>query len=255
MTGRARQVLEALRNFIEEGAGTVCAQVDAVARAAGLSDKTTRKALSELVDEGALEPTGERRDGTTVYRLFDIDTFAPTPSIPVAPALERAEKWMRTAGLHFARPDEVDDELFDETRGMLREFRNDAEVHERMYALWSELRPVGEQVELEVERRAERWREARAHKLAPESPEDAQRAAELANRYGGLNPLPATTTVGVCLDARHGDGADGHRDEQPLFQYGLLLLCHACYRARVRNRDAIARPQEAELEPRFEEWR
>src|SRR5262249_4182453 len=45
--------------------------------------------------------------------------------------VDSAEAWLRNAGSSFDREDEVEDELFGE-RGMLRQWRDDDELRERM---------------------------------------------------------------------------------------------------------------------------
>ena len=84
-------------------------------------------------------------------------------------AVERAEQWMRTAGLMFDRDSEIVDELFGD-RGPLNAHRTD-ELEQRILALWTELRPLGEQTEREAEERGRRYQEQQAirQKIAREA--------------------------------------------------------------------------------------
>lgn len=66
-------------------------------------------------------------------------------------AIERAEQWIRTAGLHYDRWTEVHDDLFGE-RGRLRDHAT-PELEHRMENLWNELRPLGVKAEDEAEAR------------------------------------------------------------------------------------------------------
>ena len=78
-----------------------------------------------------------------------------------AAAVARAEQWIRTAGLHFDRQEEVHSELFDEGR-QLHAYADDEELADRLLALWRDVRPRGEQVEAEAVRRAAAWKASRA---------------------------------------------------------------------------------------------
>jgi hypothetical protein len=74
--------------------------------------------------------------------------------------IAEAEKWVRIAGVHFNRWDEVHDELFGE-RGKLRSWRSDEQLVTRMHELWLRVRPGGEKVEREEIERAEGWKASR----------------------------------------------------------------------------------------------
>jgi hypothetical protein len=71
-----------------------------------------------------------------------------------------AERWVRTAGVHFDRESEVDDALFGE-HGRLRAWAGDELLRARLLELWHADRPRGEQVERDELERAARWREVR----------------------------------------------------------------------------------------------
>jgi hypothetical protein len=75
-------------------------------------------------------------------------------------AAQKAEQWLRVAGLHFDRESEVEDELFGEVTGRLRAWGSDGVLRERLLSLWRELRPRGEQVEWEAAGAVARSREA-----------------------------------------------------------------------------------------------
>ena len=97
-------------------------------------------------------------------------------------AVQRAEQWMRTAGLHHDRQSELLDELYGE-RGRLRDH---PETQERMLALWHELRPIGQQLDQDAIDRGIRYQQQRA-RLAntppSETPEQKrERQRELAAR-------------------------------------------------------------------------
>lgn len=70
-------------------------------------------------------------------------------------AIQRAEQWIRNAGLHYDRESEVIDELFGD-RGQLRQ-HDTPELRERILELWHTVRPLGEAIELEHETRMRAW--------------------------------------------------------------------------------------------------
>lgn len=74
--------------------------------------------------------------------------------------IARAEKWIRAAGVHYDRENEVIDELFGD-HGMLRTWKSDEMLRARLAALWREQRPRGEQTETEAEARAAAYVEMR----------------------------------------------------------------------------------------------
>lgn len=69
----------------------------------------------------------------------------------------RAERWIENVGLLYDHEEPVIEELFGE-RGMLRHQAGDAQLQERLLALWRRHRPRGEQVEQEFLARAARNR-------------------------------------------------------------------------------------------------
>lgn len=72
--------------------------------------------------------------------------------------IRRAEGWMRAAGMHCDRWSEVEDELFGE-RGLLRMWRSDETLRQRMARLWKAVRPAGELLEQQAEERDRAYRE------------------------------------------------------------------------------------------------
>jgi hypothetical protein len=74
-----------------------------------------------------------------------------------ASVVARAERFVRRCGYVYQTVDEIVEELFGE-RGMLRPWADDRTLLARMIGLWAEVRPQGEQLEQETERRAALWR-------------------------------------------------------------------------------------------------
>lgn len=74
-----------------------------------------------------------------------------------AKALERAEQWVRNAGIHYDRETELLDELYGD-RGQLR---HHPDTQPRILQLYRELRPLGEQIEAEHEAFMARYAEQR----------------------------------------------------------------------------------------------
>jgi hypothetical protein len=72
-------------------------------------------------------------------------------------AISRAEQWMRAAGKHFDREDEILDALFGDF-GRLKTWRDDEPLRQQMVKLWHEVRPEGELIEAQAIERAEHWK-------------------------------------------------------------------------------------------------
>jgi len=72
-------------------------------------------------------------------------------------AVSRAEQWLRAAGQHFDREEEILEELFGEL-GRLRTWRDDEPLKVRMLALFGEVRARGDTIVQEASERAEHWR-------------------------------------------------------------------------------------------------
>lgn len=91
-------------------------------------------------------------------------------------AIQRAEQWIRNAGLMFDRWDEIHDELFGD-RGMLHPQRHDQRTTDRIHTLWNELRPLGITTETAELERADHWK---AHREAienlPKPPKPTEKA-------------------------------------------------------------------------------
>lgn len=84
-----------------------------------------------------------------------------------ARAQRRSLSWVRNAGLHFDRWQDVFDEVFGE-RGNLRLWREDEAVVQAVRDCWEEVRPEGVRLQEEVELRAHRHRQA--HEPVPPAP-------------------------------------------------------------------------------------
>jgi hypothetical protein len=131
-------------------------------------------------------------------------------------AIQRAEQWVRAAGVHFDSEDEVVLELFDtgkqlhayaqvtlerqpDKSSLLTEPKGDAALVSRIRQLWRELRPIGEQSEADALQRAEEWKTQQADlqkalKEAAITPEPRAAFATPANEtYFEPEPVAATT--------------------------------------------------------------
>lgn len=71
-----------------------------------------------------------------------------------AKAITRAEQWIKTAGIHFGRETEIEDELFGD-RGILKDW---PDLQDRILDTWRQARPTGQQLEADLEERSERWK-------------------------------------------------------------------------------------------------
>jgi hypothetical protein len=69
-------------------------------------------------------------------------------------ALARTSQWMRAAGMHYDRWPEIHDELFGD-RGTIREH---PALEQQLHDLWQELRPIGQQLDQELEERSAKYR-------------------------------------------------------------------------------------------------
>ena len=149
--------------------GEICVPISELSKRTPYSETDTRRALSQLVDAGAIQPGG-RRGHTTIFRLSTTaraedggasrrDSFqssaATSPptdhqaqeSAKFAKRLGTVEKWLGTAGYHFDREDEVQAEI----ERMLRDHLPVAEPEmNRLLALWRGHRPKGVRVEREA---------------------------------------------------------------------------------------------------------
>jgi hypothetical protein len=81
--------------------------------------------------------------------------------------IARAEQWMRNAGMHYDSEQELLDELYGE-RGRLRDH---PDTRQRMLALWTELRPIGEQLDQDAIDRGTRYQEQRERLRGIQPPE------------------------------------------------------------------------------------
>jgi hypothetical protein len=99
----------------------------------------------------------EMRRELTAYGIVASDVNAR------ASVVARAERFVRRSGYVYQTTDEIMEELFGE-RGLLHRFADDRELVARMIGVWAEVRPIGEQLEYESERRAMKFREIGGHK-------------------------------------------------------------------------------------------
>lgn len=104
---------------------------------------------------------GKVRSGWAILRS-EVQRFGQSEDIVVTDesertrAIARGEQWIRNAGIHFDRQEEVADELFGDF-GFMRRWAEDDLVRQRLLTLWSKERPRGEKVEVEAEERARAW--------------------------------------------------------------------------------------------------
>ena len=75
-------------------------------------------------------------------------------------AIACAEQWIRNAGLMYDRWTEIEDELYDDSRGTLRHWHKDHTLRTRIETLWHELRPLGQATEQAELQRAHTWKTA-----------------------------------------------------------------------------------------------
>lgn len=93
---------------------------------------------------------------TELDRLESVQDVVATDEGQRTRAVARAEEWVRHAGVHYDREDEILEELFGD-HGRLRSLASDERTRERMVALWRKVRPQGEQADRDELERAERW--------------------------------------------------------------------------------------------------
>lgn len=112
--------------------------------------------VADAYDRGEVRyPWGLVRTRTENYR--NAPTVIVDGAKVKARAVELAERWVRTVGVHFDRPEEIVAELFDPGR-RLDEFAGDDALVDRMLDLWREGRPKGEKVEADALARAQKWK-------------------------------------------------------------------------------------------------
>jgi hypothetical protein len=118
--------------------------------------------------------------------------------------IQRAEAWIKAAGIHFDSPDEITLELFDtgkllnpyaqaelvrtdneEARWTLNA-RGDQNLIGRMLSVWEEHRPTGIQLETEAQERADAYRALKAAQDEALAQAHAELQAEIAQREHAL---------------------------------------------------------------------
>ena len=127
--------------------------------------KAHPSALEHAAQSIAVDVTaGTVRSGWAVLRsrAGSITTPQANPTRKSGVELEkrtaRAKQWIHNAGMHYDRPDEIEDELFD--RGLLRDYAGDNSLRDEMLHAWAEERPTGLQLERDATARAETWKAA-----------------------------------------------------------------------------------------------
>jgi len=138
------------------------------------------RVAQEYQDGTARQPWGLLR-----HRAKNIhtDTANAETRVDRDKAIERAEQWIRTAGLMYDRPSEIEHELFGDTRTNpetdkdgepipasgqppLAHYRDDTPLRNRILEHWADHRPAGQQVEQDAIDRGLRHQAERAA-LAP----------------------------------------------------------------------------------------
>lgn len=130
--------------------------------------------------------------GMLHHRVKDIqqDTERAEKVVSRDKALERAEQWIRNAGLMYDRQEEILDELFG-AQGMMRTHDTpDARLH--LLLLWRELRPTGELIEHEADARGQRYQDQRKELACPASRPTS--APNTSNETEPTSPEPSKTT-------------------------------------------------------------
>jgi hypothetical protein len=126
-------------------------------------------------------------------------------------AIVRAESWLRVAGLHFDREQEVAAHLYGH-HGPLEHFPEDEVLQLQMLSLWRKLRPEGERGEAEAQDRADKLR---AFRKIPDwtPPKRMETLLERRARTRGVEP-------GRCEDCR--------KDGKERIVYGTVTICREC---------------------------
>jgi hypothetical protein len=132
--------------------------------------------VNRLIDEiAAMRDAGTCHSpwGMLKSRLGNLATSQPkaTKATSQAKALERASQWMHAAGIHYDRWPEVHDELFGD-RGTLKDH---PALEQQLHDLWQELRPIGEQLEQELEERSAKYRADLTEQRAKPNVENADK--------------------------------------------------------------------------------
>lgn len=118
--------------------------------------------VSDQIEQlGSQVKNGRVRSGWAVLRKIlsaaEPADIAVTDSAERQKRVEGAKRWIRNAGLYLDQIEAVDAALFEDGYGdygqSLRDYAHDAALHSELLSLWLELRPVGEKIEVEAERR------------------------------------------------------------------------------------------------------
>lgn len=119
--------------------------------------------------------------------------------------IQRAEQWIRNAGIHIDRISEIEHDLFGNAHieptlakdgtpiisagqnHLLGNHQTNHQLRERLIDHWRELRPIGEQLEQEAEARAARYVQQR------DELQHALKHARIVAQAGNLQPAITTT--------------------------------------------------------------
>ncbi len=121
--------------------------------------------VAKAIDQVAAQfAKGDVQSGWAVLRHRVVALSRPRATTTASDTSDRerktaqAEQWMRAAGLHVPTEDDTLDEIFGD-RGLLNAWHNDETLRQRMLRLWREQRPIGEQLDAELEQRMEHWKQ------------------------------------------------------------------------------------------------
>ena len=135
--------------------------------------------------------------------------------------IQRAEQWIRAAGIHFDREAEILLELFGSESAQLRPYaqvdlipdtsadpakwklsepRGDTALIDRMLHTWGEHRPTGLQLEREAEERADAYKQQQAARAEALAQAHAAVQAEAAKKQAALATIGAANDTGDADD-------------------------------------------------------
>jgi hypothetical protein len=119
-------------------------------------------------------------------------------------AIQHAEQWMRSAGVHYPTADEVLEHLFGPT-GNLRSWANDTELQSRLVQQWLDLRPSGIATDEAAEQRIQGDPEA----VVPLAPE----VREWLTKVALVKPIPGDTKTEAPTEGSAEEAIELLRDQ------------------------------------------
>jgi hypothetical protein len=135
--------------------------------------------LNHLPSIAQSKRDGKINSGWAVLRTAAAKA-ALKPTTPTAVSKEKlirnVDQWLKNAGLHYPTWGEVEDELFDPSRGRLRSL-DTPQLRTKYRDAWEAIRPTGLAVDAAELERADLWRsqqEARASIPKQPTPEDVE---------------------------------------------------------------------------------